>query len=83
MTKRSKKASGDDVANDGKTVDVGTTGTIPLLGLELTDVENTGYNLNQYEDSNRLPIGSPLLGTITTFQKIPIALDKMAEICHV
>ena len=39
-------------------------GSMPLLGLELTDAENSAENGEPSEDSNRQDLLAPLLGTI-------------------
>ena len=57
-----REASGDawrDDADDGD-------GSMPLLGLELTAVVNTGQYLTASEDSNPSPLLAPLLGTSTS-----------------
>ena len=52
-------------------------GSMPLLGLALTDTENTGENHGQNGDSNQQPMLAPLLGT-TTFQHTE-TLEKSSE----
>lgn len=56
----SKKARPDARQDDG----VGPDGSVPLLGLEPTDIEKAGHNPASPEDSNQEPMLNPLLGTI-------------------
>ena len=50
---------GDALRQDGQEGE----GSIPLLGLELSSAENTGFNGKENEDSNLQPRLAPLLGT--------------------
>jgi len=43
---------------------IGTTGSMPLLALELTTIEKAGLISEIDEDSNLQALGNPLLGTI-------------------
>lgn len=57
VEKALEDALADDVGNGAD--------AMPLLGLELTSVENTGQNAVQIEDSNPEDCYAPLLGTIS------------------
>lgn len=53
MTKKDDETCAKEASN----------GSMPLLGLEPTDTENTGENSVENEDSNRQTLLTPLLGT--------------------
>lgn len=64
IDKRCRQASEEMVGNDPTGPSAGRKGSVPLLGLELTNIEKSGQNPEMDEDTNPNHPTSPLLGTI-------------------